>query len=1055
MANTSTLNSSSSHTSDFSFDVSSSPITSYKLNGSNYLSWSQSVRLYITGHRKADYLLESTPVLASSDAGYTTWVSENNTIMAWLINSMVPDIGENFMLYRTAVEICTAARDTYSNTDNIAELFGVENQILELRQADLPLGQYFGQLTKCWQHIDLYEVPEWKCPDDAKVYGTLKNQKRVFQFLSGLSDDLDAVRGRILATKPLPSVREAFSEVQREESRWGVMLPASQPADGSAFLTHARSGSRSQKGRPWCDYCKKLGHLRDRCWKLHGKPSDGKPLHHPPSRDSPVAMVAPPGSVSTFSSDQLRELQYLFSHLALPKETAAVTISEGSHCFISSSVSSPWILDLGASDHMTCNLHLLHDYQPSGFSSSIRTADGSLSQVQGRGSLTLATGLVLSNVLFVPKLAYNLLSASPTFPILAFEPDLDPSPSWPSPTPIIPSATTDLSTTRCLASPLLTTPPFQSTRQPLTQNWPLSVYSRRKTHDIVQPSLCQKLDLTHGALEDEASSPQVSASYVDKDSLPIALRKGVRQCSAHPIERFVAYGNLTSPFKAFTTTVDSVQIPKNVQEAFKDPAWKKAVEEELLALQKKKNSTWSLTELPKGKRTVGCKWVFAVKFHSDGSIERFKARLVAKGFTQSYGVDYQETFAPVAKLNTIRVLLSLAVNKDWELHQLDIKNAFLNGTLEEEVYMEVPPSLEGPSTLQKVCKLNKSLYMLKQSPRAWFDRFSKAILKYGFTQSQADHTLFRKVTPNGMKAYLGREFETKDLGSLRYFLGMEVARSNEGNVINQRKYVLDLLKETGMLGCKPIDTPMDPNLEFGRNESNIPVSEETYQRLVGKLIYLSLTRPDLAYSVGIVSQFMSDPKEEHLEAVYRILKYLKFTPGFGLMFRKTSDRSVKVYTDSRWTGNLTDRKSTSGYCSFVWGNLVTWRSKNQVVVAWSSAESEYRAMALGICEGMWLKRLLAELYCESGQGFDMLSDSQSIISIAKYPVQHDRTKHVEIDRHFIYENVNSGAAKLHYVPTKHQLADALTKALPRTVFKEFTFKLGIYNVYIPADFLLE
>ncbi|KAL4272060.1 hypothetical protein GQ457_13G018580 [Hibiscus cannabinus] len=309
MANTSTLNSSSSHTSDFSSDVSSSPITSYKLNGSNYLPWSQSVRLYITGHRKADYLLESTPVPASSDAGYSTWVSENNTIMARLINSMVPDIEENFMLYRTGTEIWTAARDTYSKTDNTVELFGVENQIHELRQADLPLGQYFGQLTKCWQQIDLYE-------------------KRVFQFLSGLSDDLDVVRGRILAIKPLPSVREAFSEVRREESCRGVMLHASQPVDGSAFLTHAGSGSRSRKGCPGCDYCKKLGHLRDRCWKLHGKPSDGKPLHHPPSRDSPVAMVAPPGSVSTFNPDQLRELQHLFSHLALPKETAVVTISE-------------------------------------------------------------------------------------------------------------------------------------------------------------------------------------------------------------------------------------------------------------------------------------------------------------------------------------------------------------------------------------------------------------------------------------------------------------------------------------------------------------------------------------------------------------------------------------------------------------------------------------------------------------------------------------------------------------------------------------------------------
>ncbi|CAJ2671969.1 unnamed protein product [Trifolium pratense] len=311
----------------------------------------------------------------------------------------------------------------------------------------------------------------------------------------------------------------------------------------------------------------------------------------------------------------------------------------------------------------------------------------------------------------------------------------------------------------------------------------------------------------------------------------------------------------------------------------------------------------------------------------DGSIERYKARLVAKGFTQTYGIDYSETFALVAKLNTVRILLSVAANLDWPLHQLDVKNAFLNGDLEEEVYMDIPPGFEDRFG-SNVCKLNKSLYGLKQSPRAWFEKFTQSMKK------------------QGVKEKLAADFEIKDLGSMRYFLGMEVARSKDGIVVSQQKYIIDLLKETGMSGCRPADTPMDPNAKLWE-KGNVPVDTGRYQRLVGKLIYLSHTRPDIAFSVSVVSQFMHSPFEEHLEAVYRILRYLKATPRKGLFFRKTNERNVSIFTDADWAGSITDRRSTSGYCAYVWGNLVTWRSKKQGVVARSSAEAEFRAMAQG------------------------------------------------------------------------------------------------------------
>ncbi|TYK05138.1 putative mitochondrial protein [Cucumis melo var. makuwa] len=203
---------------------------------------------------------------------------------------------------------------------------------------------------------------------------------------------------------------------------------------------------------------------------------------------------------------------------------------------------------------------------------------------------------------------------------------------------------------------------------------------------------------------------------------------------------------------------------------------------------------------------------------------------------------------------------------------------------------------------------------------------------------------------------MGDEFEIKDLGNLKYFLGMEVARSKEGISVSQRKYTLDLLTETGMLGCRPADTPIEFNCKLGNSDDQVPVDKEQYQRLVGKLIYLSHTRPDISFAVSVVSQFMQAPYEKHMEAVNRILRYLKNTPGKGLMFRKTNRKTIEAYTDSDWAGSVIDRKSTSGYCTFVWGNLVTWRSKKQSVVARSSAEAEYRAMSLGICEEIWLLR---------------------------------------------------------------------------------------------------
>ncbi|KAL4021159.1 hypothetical protein IC575_019950 [Cucumis melo] len=393
-------------------------------------------------------------------------------------------------------------------------------------------------------------------------------------------------------------------------------------------------------------------------------------------------------------------------------------------------------------------------------------------------------------------------------------------------------------------------------------------------------------------LTKEVGSPTSQSPAPVQDFEP-PRDQGTRSCTKHPICNYVSYDNLSPQFRAFTASLDSFIIPKNIYTALECPEWKNVVMKEMKTLEK--NRTWEICALPKGHKTVGCKWVFSLKYKADGTLDRHKARLVAKGFTQTYGVDYSETFSPIAKLNTVRVLLYVVVNKNWSLYQLDVKNAFWNGDLVEEVYMSPRQDLK-PNLIS---------------------RFTTFVKSQGYSQGHCDHTLFTKVSKtrkivvlivyvddivligddqteiNQLKQKMGDEFEIKDLGNLKYFLGMEVARSKEGISVSQRKYTLDLLTETGMLGCRPADTPIEFNCKLGNSDDQVPVDKEQYQRPVGKLIYLSHTRPDISFAVSVVSQFMQTPYEKHMEAVNRILRYLKNTPGKGLMFRKTNRKTLR------------------------------------------------------------------------------------------------------------------------------------------------------------------
>ncbi|XP_044455587.1 uncharacterized mitochondrial protein AtMg00810-like [Triticum aestivum] len=300
-----------------------------------------------------------------------------------------------------------------------------------------------------------------------------------------------------------------------------------------------------------------------------------------------------------------------------------------------------------------------------------------------------------------------------------------------------------------------------------------------------------------------------------------------------------------------------------------------------------------------------------------------------------------------------------------------------------------------------------------------------------------------------LKKCLGKAFEVKDLGQLKYFLGIEVARSKRGIALSQRKYTLELLSDMGMLGCRAAPTPIEQNHKLTAQMGE-QVNKAKYQQLVGKLLYLCHTRPDITYAVSVVSRYMHDPRSGHLDAVYRIMRYLKGSPGMGLWFKSNGHLNVDGYSDADWASCLDDRRSTSGYCVFVGGNLVSWRSKKQPVVSKSTAEAEYRAMSQGLSEMLWVRGLLLELKVLRQDPLNVWCDNKSAISIAKNPVQHDRTKHVEIDRFFIKEKLDAGIIKITHVSSGQQVADCLTKGLGTRENNLACDKMGMIDIYHPS-----
>ncbi|GJU77386.1 retrovirus-related pol polyprotein from transposon TNT 1-94, partial [Tanacetum coccineum] len=432
------------------------------------------------------------------------------------------------------------------------------------------------------------------------------------------------------------------------------------------------------------------------------------------------------------------------------------------------------------------------------------------------------------------------------------------------------------------------------------------------------------------------------------------------------------------------------------------------------------------------------------------------------------GIDFEESFAPVARIEAIRIFIANATTKNMIIYQMDVKTAFLNGDLQEEVFVSQPEGFEDQDNPTHVYRLKKALYGLKQAPRAWYDTLSKFLLANNFFKGAVDPTLFTRKSGKHIllvqiyvddiifastdhnachifSKEMSSKFQMSMMGQMSFFLGLQVSQSPRGIFINQAKYALETLKKYGMDLSDPVDTPMVDRLKLDEDLMGIPVDQTRFRGMVGSLMYLTASRPDLVFAVCMCARYQAKPTKKHLEAIKRIFRYLKGTINMGLWYPKDNAMSLTAYADADHAGCQDSRRSTSGSAQFLGDRLVSWSSKKQRSTAISTTEAEYIAMSGCCAQILWMRSQLKD-YGFLFNKIPLYCDNKSAIALSCNNVQHSRSKHIDIRHHFIREQVENGVVELYFVETNYQLADILTKALPRERFEFLLPRLGMKSL---------
>jgi hypothetical protein len=520
-------------------------------------------------------------------------------------------------------------------------------------------------------------------------------------------------------------------------------------------------------------------------------------------------------------------------------------------------------------------------------------------------------------------------------------------------------------------------------------------------------------------------------------------RRSARANLGQPPQRFADY-------QMFASKEEQTQDPQTFEQAMKSAEaseWKTAIEEELKTIEE--NQTWKLVDLPRDRKTVGSKWVFKTKLGEDGNVEKRKARLVAQGFTQRHGIDYIDVYAPVARSVTLKMLLSAAGRDKLKVMQYDVKAAFLNGDLQEEVYMRPPPGVE---TRGKVCKLTKSLYGLKQAANVWNQKMHESLIKRGFEQNKTDNCLYlyksggelihllthvddilaatnNVETLERIMAEVGKDFELKSIGEAKEYLGIKLERDEVGNFkVSQPQFIQNIIDAAGMVDARVSKYPMDVGY-YSLDGEELSTNEE-YRKLIGMLLYLAVnTRPDIAAAVTILSQKVIKPRDVDMTEVKRIVRYLKGTIDGKLQLSTHGSRKLEAFSDSDWANDRSDRKSNTGWLIRMHGGAISWSCRKQSMVTMSSAEAEYVALTETTKEIAWIKRVAEQFGIDCGGPTTIYTDSQSAIAMVNNLNFSSRTKHIDVRFHYIREQREKKTIELVYCPTETNIADLMTKPL--------------------------
>uniref|UniRef100_A0A2N9I658 Reverse transcriptase Ty1/copia-type domain-containing protein n=1 Tax=Fagus sylvatica TaxID=28930 RepID=A0A2N9I658_FAGSY len=911
-------------------------------------------------------------------------------IITWFRHSTVPSIHQQFGRYENAKDVWDLLSRHYT-TAGLSHDYQLWGLLINMKQTPRqPINKFLSGMQSIWDQMK-QSTHIVKDPVDAAILATKRDQFHLIQFLMALTSEFEPVRATLLQQVPLPTLEFAMSQLLSHETR----LRTLQPHHPDAVLATAARHLLAECPTIQCRYCHKIGHIVYNCPTKPPKPGQSGILPRPVNHSVAAAAEDSPSdpSLSSIPVSELGPMVFTMVKQFLSssdKVSSAVSGSSDEFRFLGQAVEWDGLFEL-------TSLHLPSTSTPPPSHVAHTASAFPLSLWHLR-----LVDCVSCQLAKQPALSFN---NSDSFSHASF--DLIHSDIWgPSPTATGEAALTAVYTINRLPSSALQNTP----------DLPLAAPPADSPASLQEPA------------------PPVDPVTDQTPLLPLRRSDRVRAPPTH-----------LRDYSCFSAVL-SLHEPHTYREACTNPLWQQAMTEEFQALEK--THTWDLVDLPHGKSVIGCKWVYKIKTKSDGSIERYKARLVAKGYAQEYGIDYEETFAPVARITSVRSLLAITAVHQWPLFQMDVKNAFLNGDLTKEVYMQAPPGYSDYP--DKVCLLRRALYGLKQAPRAWFAKFSSIVHQFGFSSSSHDTALFIRRSDKGMillllyvddmiitgddhsgisdfKLFLHQQFEMKDLGHLSYFLGLEVSSDSTGYYLSQAKYASDLLSRAGLTDTKVVSTPLKMNARLTPLDGT-PLSDATlYRQLVGSLIYLTVTHP--AHAIHLVSQFLFALHSTHYAAVIHILLYIKGTMFHGLHFSAHSTLDLCAYSDADWAGDPTDRRSTTGFCFFLGDSLISWRSKKQHIVSRSSTEAEYRALADTTSELLALRWLA--------------------IQIVHNDVFHERTKHIEIDCHLVRHHLSAGILHLLPVSSSDQTADIFTKTFPPGRFRDLVSKLKMASVRPP------